>query len=173
MQSIRALLLASVALFAAGSASGQSPPAPKVPDCTASEYRQLDFWLGDWTVIDTTSSVVFGSSHIEAAAGRCTIREQYSSPRAPGGAYEGTSYSSFARTDRRWHQFYVDSRGTVNAYVGGSDGGAVVLLTKTPAGKTLRMTYRSMVDGTVRQIGETSIDGDAWTPVYDYTYRRP
>jgi len=173
MQFIRTMLLASATFFAAESASGQSPPAAKVPDCTAAEYRQLDFWLGDWMVIDTASSIVFGSSHIEPAAGRCTIREQYSSPRAPGGAYDGTSYSSFDRADRRWHQFYVDSHGTVNTYVGGSDGSAMVLLSKTPAGKTLRMTYRPMTNGTVRQTGETSINGEDWTPVYDYTYRRP
>jgi translation elongation factor P/translation initiation factor 5A len=37
----------------------------------------------------------------------------------------------------------------------------------------LRMVYKPLADGSVRQIGTVSNDqGKTWQPEYDYTYRR-
>jgi hypothetical protein len=34
------------------------------------------------------------------------------------------------------------------------------------------MTFSRNGDGSVRQLGETSVDGETWTARYDFTYRR-
>ncbi|MFI5183972.1 MAG: hypothetical protein ACHQNV_06220, partial [Vicinamibacteria bacterium] len=48
--------LALVALLATGQETPPAKPAPspdaREPPCSASEYRQFDFWLGDWDVYE-------------------------------------------------------------------------------------------------------------------------
>lgn len=143
------------------------------PACATAEYRQLDFWVGEWSVSDTAKGHAVGSSRIEPVMGGCAIRESYDAPDAPGGAYAGTSYSGFDRKDGKWHQLYVDVNGNVTWYSGGREGPDMVLDAAGKAGALLRMTYRPAADGSVRQIGMISKDGGkSWQPGYDYTYRR-
>src|SRR3569623_926238 len=101
----------------AAAASAQVPAAPTAPpqrpDCSAPQYRQLDFWAGEWAVFDTAKGTRVGTSRIEPILKGCAIKESYDSPQAPGGAYAGTSYSGYDRKDGKWHQLYVDVNGSV------------------------------------------------------------
>ena len=90
--------------------------------CAAPERRQLDFWLGEWVVTDTAKKYEVGSSRIERIVNGCAIKESYDAPKAPGGAYSGTSYSGFDPKDAKWHQMYVDVNGNVTWYSGGLEG---------------------------------------------------
>ncbi|MEP6634611.1 MAG: hypothetical protein ABJA62_10440 [Luteimonas sp.] len=167
---ITALLLSCPAAW------GETPqpnPAASVPaDCKAAEYRQLDFWIGRWRVLNTTDKVEYASSSIEPIAHSCGVKETYESPKAPSGPYIGTSYSAFDRKDGHWHQMYVDSNGSVTQYSGGpQDGGMVFEAVGDRAMQ--RMTYRLQPDASVRQIGQFSTDGGkTWQPGYDYTYQK-
>ncbi|HET9792353.1 MAG TPA: hypothetical protein VFR08_13715, partial [Candidatus Angelobacter sp.] len=50
------VLLAGLRGFAvAAAAAPQTPPAK--PGCQAAEYRQFDFWIGDWEVQDLKGNV--------------------------------------------------------------------------------------------------------------------
>ena len=55
---------------AAGSAA---TPAPK--PCSSPEYRQFDFWLGDWDV--TEAGKPAGTNRITAILGGCAVREEW------------------------------------------------------------------------------------------------
>lgn len=149
-------------------------PAQVPQQCTAIERHQLDFWVGSWTVHDSDhNDLRIASSRIEAVVNGCAIQERYSSPGAPGGAYEGTSYSSYAASDARWHQMYVDNRGNVTWYTGSVEGPDMILTAPARAGAVQRMVYHREADGSVRQIGTVSRDGgQTWQPSYNYLYRR-
>ena len=154
------------------------PAAPSAPpsaptDCSAAEMRQLDFWVGHWDVSTTGQSGVIASSDIEALPGGCGISEHYDSPGAPGGEYQGWSYSGFDRRDGLWHQMYLDSHGNVTWYTGRLVDKALVFTAPRGAGALQRMSYIPGADGSVRQLGEISTDaGATCQPGYDYTYRR-
>lgn len=44
--------------------------------CCASEYRQFDFWIGDWEVYDTLNNLV-GTNVIEVKEDSCLITERW------------------------------------------------------------------------------------------------
>lgn len=165
------LVLFAIVGCAAQRVAQSATPAP-APNCSAAEFRQLDFWEGEWTVFDTAAGYQVGSSRIERLMLGCGIRESYEAPKAPGGSYSGTSYSAFDRKDGQWHQMYIDINGNVSWFTGGLVGRDMVLLAPTRGGGQQRMTYRPGTDGSVQQIGELSTDeGKSWKPSYDYTYR--
>ena len=102
----------------------------------------------------------------------CGVQENYDSPNAPGGPYQGTSYTGFDRNERRWHQMYLDVNGNVTRFSGDFDGADLVLTAPGRNGAIQQMVYRPQPDGSVRQIGTVSTDGgQSWQPGYDYTYR--
>lgn len=151
-------------------AAAQSPP-PR--GCDGAEHHQLDFWIGNWAVTNTADGVPYGTSRIESAALGCAIRETYDAPAAPGGRYVGTSYSSYDAKERRWRQFYIDSRRNVTLYRGALDNSAMEFTAPGPSGAIQKMIYRPEADGSIRQVGTLSTDGGrTWRPNYDYTYRR-
>lgn len=152
-----------------------SPPAPPKPppvDCNDADHRAFDFWIGDWDVSPTGSATVIAHSKIEKIVG-CAISETYDQHLGPKGKpanYHGRSISSYVPADKGWRQFYVDSGGTASTLTGGIVEGAMVLTTK--AGPvTNRMTLKASADGSVRQHGESTMDGKTWSPSYDFTYR--
>ncbi|MES1200280.1 MAG: hypothetical protein ABUS57_02380 [Pseudomonadota bacterium] len=173
-----ALAFASAALFAAAAFADTAPTAqPKMPDCSASEFRAFDFWIGEWDVYRTgTTTPLAGRSTIASEDGGCVISEHWRSQRV---AYTGHSLNLYDRDTRHWQQFWVDSTGDVTHFIGGptADGGMQL----TAEGDTdtddetphyTRMTFTHNADGSVRQYGDSSPDGVHWTERYDFTYRR-
>jgi hypothetical protein len=171
---ISALSLAAACASAASTASPTAAAAASSAKCSEPERRQLDFWVGDWDVFNTADGVQYATSKIESINGGCGVSEAYSSPKAPGGAYYGKSYSSFDRNDGKWHQFYVDSKGNATWYTGGLEAdGALTMTAPGKSGSTQKMSYVPQADGSVRQIGAFSTDGGkTWNAGYDYTYRK-
>ena len=162
---------AALCAAATSTVAAQTPAPP--PNCDGAAYRQLDFWVGDWTVFNTADGAEYATSRIERFPGNCGVRETYESPKAPGGPYVGTSYSSVDFRDGRWHQMYVDNRGGFTWYTGGMEGADMVLIAAARGGAIQKMVYSPQADGSVKQIGTVSTDGGkSWAAGYDYTYRR-
>ena len=70
------LLLTALCLSAGtGTAADTPPPAKKPPACTAAEFHQFDFWVGDWEVTSPQGKAA-GSNHIESVLDGCAISEQ-------------------------------------------------------------------------------------------------
>ena len=161
-----------VALAIAAAVQSAVPAPPKV-DCGDADHRALDFWIGDWNVSPTGSQAVIARSRIEKIAG-CAISETFDQNIGPGGkpmTYQGRSISSFVPVDRNWRQFYVDSGGAAATLTGTVVDGARIFLSRNGPVHN-RMTLSANADGSVRQKGEGSMDGRAWSPSYDFTYRR-
>ena len=157
---MRALL--AVILLAMG-ADVSAQPGP----CTAPEYRQFDFWIGDWRVT-TPDGKHAGDNRIEKVLDGCALHESWQG--ASGG--RGFSYNAWDGDRKVWHQTWVDKQGTILLLEGGLKDGAMVL--SGTQGATLnRITWTPNKDGSVRQHWETSADrGKTWQTAFDGLYRR-
>ncbi len=77
------------------------------PTCEGPEYRQFDFWVGDWVV--TSGGQPAGTNHVTREERGCLIHEHWTG--AGGGS--GQSLNFYDRADGRWHQVWVDAGGNV------------------------------------------------------------
>lgn len=147
-----------------------SPPAA----CSSPEYRQFDFWVGEWTVTNSKGQFA-GENRVVPAQNGCVIQENWTG--ADGGS--GTSVNGYFDGDRRWHQTWVDSRGGRLDLSGGLVGGKMILRGEVPVrgepGRRVlhQITWERHPDGRVRQLWQSSPDGgSSWTVVFDGTYAR-
>jgi hypothetical protein len=148
-------------------------PAPAPPTCESAEYRQFDFWLGDWAV--TADGERAGTNRIEAMLGRCALLESWTG----AGKSRGHSLNFYDRADRHWHQTWIDNSGGALYLSGGIENGSMVLSGRRPPRadgeqnvETLhRITWTPLADGRVRQHWEASRDdGKSWETLFDGYY---
>lgn len=156
-------------------ATPQPKSAATPPPCATVTHRAFDFWVGDWDVTPTGAAQLVAHSKIERLYDGCAIRENWMPLKGSGGG----SLSAFDTSDGRWHQRWIDNSGTTVNFDGGMAGSAMVMtgLWRNLIGPgqhgLVRMRYTANADGSVRQLGEQSIDhGISWQPSFDFTYRR-
>ena len=93
--------------------------------CPAPEYRQFDFWLGDWdtfeVVGDTATSIA--RAHVDLIAGGCAVHELYEQT----DGLIGDSILSFDPVRKAWQQTWVTNGGTLMVLTGAFKDGAVTL----------------------------------------------
>jgi hypothetical protein len=142
-----------------------------VNPCKASpDFRQFDFWMGEWDA-KNVQGVTVGSSSIQLILGSCVIFENWSTP-----VMSGKSFNIYNTVDKKWHQTWVDDKGTFAHYVGSLIDGKMVYVAENfiNGKKTLaKMTFSRLPNGDVRQFGENSADdGKTWTTSFDLTYTK-
>jgi hypothetical protein len=139
--------------------------------CDGPEFRQFDFWVGDWEVFGTDGKLA-GVNQITREYGGCVIHEHYSTSRG----YAGESLNIYDAGRKVWHQSWVDSSGTLLLLDGGLQGRDMVLegnLTDARGAVTRqRITWTPNADGTVRQLWQAADAKGEWTVLFDGTYRR-
>lgn len=164
------VLIAACCLSAAVNAE---TPAKKPPACTAAEFHQFDFWIGDWNVT-TPQGKPAGRNRIEAVVDGCAISEHWEG----ASGTNGRSYSAWDARNKRWNQYWVATDGGVLYLSGEFTDGRMVLSgdqVDPASGKRSpqRVTWTPNTDGSVRQLWEGSEDGGkTWTPVFDGLYRK-
>jgi hypothetical protein len=157
-----------MAMLSAGPALAADP----LPDCSAPEHHQFDFWIGEFDVT-TPDGQVAGHNVIAPTLGGCALTEHWTS--ANGG--EGRSINFYDRQDRRWHQIWIDSRGAPLRLSGAFAEGSMLLegTTHDADGGTRhhRIRWTPHPDGSVRQHWEASTDsGKTWETLFDGRYVR-
>jgi hypothetical protein len=162
------LLRLGITLLVSGSPLVAQAPLPR---CDAPEYRQFDFWVGDWQV--TIGGQPVGTNLVTLEEDGCLIHEHWKGAR--GGT--GQSFNFYDRQDGRWHQVWVSSRGAVLNLSGTYQDGRLEYTgtqASAPGGPPVqqRLTFTKNPDGTVRQLWETSPDGKTWTTTFDGRYAR-
>ena len=165
-----ALLFSTVLGLGTGAVNAQTPS----PACDASEYRQFDFWIGEWTVDGGQDGATpVGESSITRVAKGCALHENWRS--ANGG--DGHSLNVYDKTRGQWTQFWIGADGVILHLYGGLVNGAMVLSGSLPGkdGKVQlqRITWTAMDDGRVSQRWDTSDDdGATWQISFLGFYRR-
>jgi hypothetical protein len=158
---------ALAALLAAPAAALAQTPTPPPPACQSAEYRQFDFWLGEWEVFLPTGKKA-GDSRIEAISAGCALLENWSG----NGGFSGKSLNSYDSSDKQWHQSWVDSSGS-RLELAGSYADKRMVLSSAPGSTVQRIAWSVNDDGSVRQLWESSVDGGkTWAVQFDGKYVR-
>ena len=165
------LLLAALSADVPG--GGDSPaPTPAPAPCSAPEYRQFDFWVGTWDVME--EGKLAGTNRIDSILGGCVLHENWKG--STGMA--GTSLNAYDAPADRWRQSWADSNGSVLLLEGKFQNGTMVLEGTRPAkgGEARHRISWQRIGGDpnrVRQLWEVSRDGGkSWSNVFDGTYVR-
>jgi tetratricopeptide (TPR) repeat protein len=139
------------------------------------ENRQLDFWLGEWTVTTTQGAIPAGDSKIELILEDCVVQENWKSQNA---SYSGKSYNIYNQALKRWEQYWVDNTGGNIFFYGGLKDNVMDYWTDEipqPSGPALKRHLQFIPIGPdkVRQFSRGSTDGGkTWGIEYDFTYTR-
>src|SRR5437867_3250196 len=116
-----AFVAASPPSFTGKTTNAQS--AKRAP-CTAPEYRQFDFWLGDWDTFDVgVPEKVIARNRVELMLDGCALREVYEQL----DGLHGESFTIYDAARKVWHQSWVTNRGQLLMLEGGMQGERMVL----------------------------------------------
>jgi hypothetical protein len=140
--------------------------------CTAPEYRQFDFWLGDWDTYEVNSpDKIVARNRVTRILGGCALLEVYEQR----DGLNGQSFTIYDAARKVWHQSWVTNRGQLLIIEGGLQGDRMVLtgIDRGADGKSrLIRGIWTGVTGGVRETAETSSDdGKTWKPFFDIVFR--
>ena len=153
----------------------REPVAP-APCSTDSGYRRLAFWVGDWTVFDSTGKR-YASQRVRDAVDGCALTVEWNG----GGNNQGLSLFGFDARSTTWRQMYVSNqipqptgvilRQSDPEYSG--PGVRFISIVTPPAGASRsRITIAPIPDGGVVQLFEDSRDdGKTWTTQFKAVHR--
>jgi hypothetical protein len=131
--------------------------------------RQLDFWLGEWTVADRRG-VRLGRSEVASSLNGCLVREDFASETG----FESRSYLFYDFTVDRWFRTYADNAGEHFELSGGLEEGRMVLTGDEVVRKGRTVLIRVVIEPAgdrVRQTVEVSKDqGVKWKEDLDLSY---
>lgn len=157
-----------LAIYGAGTIN-RATPRP----CPEPEYRQFDFWVGKWDILNPQDEVV-GTSIVTSELDGCVIMEDF----IGSGGMRGRSMSVYDADLDRWFQRFVDNVVTSLRVQGGLVGDEMILTGSHPyftfpnivRQRDTKITWTPNPDGTVRQLFENSFDGGPVEPGFDGLY---
>ena len=173
-----ALAASTIALTACGGQAHVTPtaqvtPTPRPPaSCATQEFRQFDFFAGDWDTYDVADpSKVVARNRVTVVLDGCAVREVYKQ----NDGLIGESLSIYDASRRGWHQSWVTNRGSLLLLNGGLEGERMILTAPDRMADGTPSLLRGIwwKDGVnVREKAERSVDGgETWTPVFDIVFR--
>lgn len=170
---MKKLLLAITLAFIINTFQAQQLP------CSNDEYRQFDFWIGDWEAFGINGSKA-GDSKVTVILDSCIILEEWTSATIQRGLrYAGKSFNTYNAGTKQWQQTWVDNAGGSNEYLLGKFANDQIIYSSTPfkfskdTTAIRKMTFTNLGTGKLRQHGQISKDnGISWSTEYDLEYRR-
>jgi hypothetical protein len=166
-------ILLGVTLLTNAVRAEPGPPSPQNAKCGSSEFRQLDFWAGDWDTYDLDApDKLVARNRVEVILDGCALREVYEQ----SDGLHGESLNLYDAARQVWHQTWVTNRGQLLMLEGRLQGDRMVLegAQTTADGRpgAVRATWQPRKDD-VREIAELSTDGGkTWKPLFDIVFRR-
>ncbi|MBT8472271.1 MAG: tetratricopeptide repeat protein [Marinicaulis sp.] len=141
--------------------------------CNTEEYRQFDFWIGEWNVTSAGSPTPTAVNKISRREDGCVVFEEYETV----GGFTGMSINFYDAHTEQWHQTWMSNAGSALYIEGGlNDKGEMVLesdgLSQNEGAPSIsRVTWTPNEDGSVRQFWQSSTDGgETWTTAFDGLY---
>ena len=146
-------------------------------NCTDPEYRQLDFWVGEWDLSWTQADGSIGKGQniiSHDPYGNCVIMENFDG--APAMNFKGMSVSTFHKPAGLWRQAWVDDNGGYFSLYGGpQDDGTFKLDMErlTEAAPYRRMVWKNIESDSLdwHWQGKTKED-DEWADLWVINYQR-
>jgi ketosteroid isomerase-like protein len=151
---------------------GHTQQFAKPTFCSGPEYRQFDFWVGDWDAFEAGRAAVVARSRVDRILDGCVLREDYESVNG----LKGQSLSLYDASRRIWHQSWATNRGQLLTVEGRIEDGEMVLAgeerTADGVERLVRGAWQPINRG-VRETTVTSLDaGKTWQPWFDLVFRR-
>lgn len=169
---VKLSVVCAAAVLTGGYAVAQESGARLNP-CSAPEYGQFDFWVGDWVVL-TPEGKRAGVNTIEKVLDGCVLEESWTG----AGGMRGQSFNIYTPATETWHQTWVDSNGMLLRLEGGLRDGVMVLSGTTPGKDGTpevrhEISWQRLSDGRVRQHWRTSPDGGVtWSDAFVGLYSK-
>lgn len=164
-------LISIISTLSTFAQQGQNPQ----PCYQSSEYRQFDFWIGEWDVSDKNGQPQ-GKSKIELILNGCVLLENWTSAQ---GVYAGKSLNYFNRLNGKWEQKWIDNSGVPIEFSGtySAEDKAMYYTAETigqNGEKVLnKLTFYKKSAAYVNQVWEQSTDdGKTWNTVFDGHYKK-
>jgi ketosteroid isomerase-like protein len=140
--------------------------------CSAAEYRQFDFWVGDWDAFDSDNpNVLAARLRVDKILDGCVLHEDYQGV----DGHRGESFSIYDASRKVWHQSWVTNSGQLLVIEGRLENGKMALEgtdhTETGAERHVRGNWEPVSRG-VRETAVRSLDGGkTWEPWFDVMFR--
>jgi hypothetical protein len=164
---LRAACLLAAALLPGACILAHSSPSP----CSAPEYHQFDFWIGNWNAFDIGHpSKRVAVNRVTRILGGCVLLEDY---RGADG-HDGRSFSLYDAAGGLWRQAWVTNDGQILSLQGRLINGQIVLSgsQRTSNGGTRYVQgVWKRVPGGVRETAVTSTDNHHWNSWFDMIFR--
>ncbi len=168
---IALLLLVLVSVVVAASDDDAADSDSSGP-CAAPEFRQFDFWVGEWEL--TWGDSGRGENVIVIELDSCVIVENFTT--AGEQPFRGRSVSTFNKHSGKWHQTWVDNAGGYLDFVGGPVADSMILSrTAHRAGSVYRqrMVWYNISEDSLDWNWERSLDdGVSWDTLWEIHYLR-
>jgi len=145
--------------------------------CQDSEYRQLDFWVGEWNLEwDLPDGKTGSGTNIitQTPFGDCVITENFDG--APTQQFKGMSVSTYHKPASMWRQTWVDDQGGYFALYGGAQADGTFKLDMTRLGDSA--PYRRMIWKDIKANSLTwhwqghGVDETEWKDLWVIRYTR-
>lgn len=148
--------------------------APGPGTCAADpESRQLDFWLGNWTMANPGASSG-GTSKVYLSLDKCVFVEHWES----GKGHVTEKTFAYSPDDKSWYGMFADNEGRAHIFGDGKVASGTAEFhgqSRGPHGEAVlnRLSVVRMAPNKVQETWEKSIDnGASWTTVYRAEYVR-
>lgn len=144
--------------------------------CSAEEYSQFDFWVGDWNLTwkDGNGNENKGSNTITKTLNGCAIEENFSDLQS---GFKGRSFSVYSPKKDLWQQTWVDNSGGYLVFTGGMFDGEMILngsfVDKNGNNIQTRMVFKNINANSLDWSWERSADnGNTWHVTWLINYKR-
>ena len=158
------LILFLLSLFSMTLVAQPDKPCEKYP-----VFRQFDFWIGNWKVLEPDGTLA-GNNKIEVILDGCVIMENWTG----AGPNRGKSFNYYNFQTKKWHQQWVDNFGQTLEFEGVIKDNVVYYTgeSKDLSGKKVyhKLTISKISETEVRQLWEQSFDNENWTIAFDGKY---
>ena len=180
---MRARDLTVLAALVCAAPTARAQNAPTAGPCSGPEFRQLDFWVGDWDLEFTQQdgSTVKATNRItKDEYGACVISEHFVlAGGGQGGAdFIGGSYSTYDAQTKTWRQMWVDNAGGLFDLRGGPVSGQKHTFELTnieprgPNQATLRMIWEDVTANRLTWRWQSRNQDGTWTDRWVLRYKR-
>jgi hypothetical protein len=141
--------------------------------CSAPEFRQFDFWIGEWDLTWPNSG--HGTNVVSSQLDSCAIEERFSS--SGDSPFRGRSLSTYDAWSKKWRQTWVDNRGFYLDFEGAFTDDRMVLMreaTEHDGNKFLqRMVWFNITEDSLDWHWERSDnEGQTWQTLWEIHYVR-
>jgi hypothetical protein len=152
--------------------------APAPPPCTAAEFHQLDFWVGEWNLThrarvardkdEWTDGT--GTNSVRKILKGCVVEEHFEDKASD---FSGQSASVYDPARHEWRQTWVDDSGAYLVFTGGFAKDRMILQTSVEKNATKRMVFHDIKPDSFDWDWESSLDGGkTWVTMWKIHYAR-